>query len=847
MNRAERRKHSSDGRAAAPALRAFAQAGAARHAGDLADAERHYRRCLALDPAHRAARHDLGVLLMAMGRPIEAAAELRAATLASPTDAQALANLALALADAGEVEAATAQARRAAALQPGHSATQAALGHALSLGLDLTAAATAFRQALSIDPAAPAGLRLRFAALLRRLGRSEDALAEAVTVLAREPGHAVASIERAVALTMLGRPADARAALRAAFALASDDASLRLLCRHMLESNDAPAALGLLDDAVERLPGLAAPRVVRAEVKRACRDMPGALGDLQAATALAPDDADIAFALGDLLYAGARYEAATAAFLQALTLRPDWIEATSNLAIVRLTVGDIPSGLALLQHARALAPDRLQLSIDLLWARLGVCDWAGLWDDFRGCTAACVTAGVAFPPFTLLGFGIPPEEFQLWARAWAEAKAPPQPALTSAFPRLPRPANRRLRVGYLSADFKAHATATLVGALWRAHDRTRVETIGYNIGSLDGSGLGTAMAGALDDFVDLTLLDDAAAAARIAADGLDVLVDLKGYTTESRPGILAFRPAPVQVNYLGFPGSMGTGLIDYIVADRLVAPPEHRTQFDEAVVHLPHSYQPNDPGRPGADLSARRADHGLPDDGFVFCCFNNTYKITPGLFGIWMRVLGAVPGSVLWLLGSNDLATDNLRREATARGVDERRLVFAPRTSLPVHIGRMGLADLFLDTLPVNAHTTASEALWAGLPVLTATGPHFVGRVAASLLHAVGLPELATDDLGAYERLAVALAHDPGRLGALRDRLIQARATAPLFDIARYARHFEAALARMAERRDAGLPPADFAIEDGAVPLAAAPMAGPASLDALLGQLDALIDPRTAG
>ena len=494
--------------------------------------------------------------------------------------------------------------------------------------------------------------------------------------------------------------------------------------------------------------------------------------------------------------------------------------------------------MALLKHAVALAPDRLELAVDLVLARLGVCDWAGLEQEAQRTKARCVAAGVPFPPFTLLALGVAPAEFQLWARAWAERKATPAAAPLRAYARsLPRPGGVRLRVGYLSADFRDHATATLVADLFALHDRGRFEAIGYNIGPADGSPLGRRMAGSLDRMVELRLLDDAAAAARIAEDDLDVLVDLMGYTTGNRVGILAHRPAPIQVNFLGFPAGMGSPLIDYIVADAVVAPREHQPLFDEAIIHLPHCYQPNDRSRPGPDPDATRPEHGLPEHGFVFCCFNTNYKIVPLVFDVWMRLLRETPGAVLWLLHSSDQAVANLKREAAARGIDEARLVFAPRVALPAHMARLGLADLFLDTAPVGAHTTASAALWAGLPLLTVLGP--------SLLSAMGLPELVAPDLAAYEREALALAHDPRRLRELRQRIAANRRTSPLFDTPRFARAFETALERMVERRDRGLPPAPFAVQENELrPETPAPAAPGGDL---LARLDALIDTRTAG
>jgi predicted O-linked N-acetylglucosamine transferase (SPINDLY family) len=305
-------------------------------------------------------------------------------------------------------------------------------------------------------------------------------------------------------------------------------------------------------------------------------------------------------------------------------------------------------------------------------------------------------------------------------------------------------------------------------------------------------------------------MDDRRVAALLDEAGIDIAVDLKGYTAGARPGILAWRAAPVQVSYLGYPGTLGAPYVDYVIADRWVAPVEHEAGFTECVVRLPHSYQVNDRRRAIAARAPSRSDLGLPEHGFVFACFNNNYKITPEVFAVWMRLLQAVPDSVLWLYQASDTAAHHLRAHAQAHGVQAQRLIFAPRLPGPEHLARLARADLFLDTLPVNAHTTASDALWAGLPVLTCAGGAFAARVAASLLSAVGLPELITTSLADYEALARKLALEPQTLQALRTRLAGDRSRLPLFDTPRYCSHLERAYQAMHERVREGLPPQGF-------------------------------------
>ena len=292
--------------------------------------------------------------------------------------------------------------------------------------------------------------------------------------------------------------------------------------------------------------------------------------------------------------------------------------------------------------------------------------------------------------------------------------------------------------------------------------------------------------------------------------GIDIAVDLKGFTANNRAGIFAHRGAPLQVGYLGFPATMGAPFIDYIIADRQIIPPRLEAAYAEKVVRLPDSYQVNDRQRAIAERTPSRAEAGLPPRGFVFCSFNNSYKIRPATFDVWMRLLRQVEGSVLWLLQDNEAAVDNLRRHAEARGIAANRLVFAPRLDLDAHLARHRLADLFLDTFPVNAHTTASDALWAGLPLVTLSGETFVSRVAASLLAAVGLPELITASLGDYEALALKLATTPALLAAIREKLQVGRETSPLFDTDRFRRHIESAYLTMYERHLRGAAPESF-------------------------------------
>ena len=794
--------------------RSYRQGVTAAEAGRFSEARRHFTACIDANPFHVEARHDLGVVLLRDGEARAAIGHFRDVLARHPAHPAVWVNLALSLCETGETGAALDAASQAVRLAPGSAAARTALGHALFDRGDLDEAEKAYRKALNLE-APPPSLLARHAAVLRRLGRFDETLAACDRLLAREPDDMAAQAERYL-LLLTRDPVEAEAqARRLSTLVASDGATFRNLCIGLVSDERRAEALRLTDMMVNRKPDVASYRVERASLLHGAGRMAEALDDLKRALAIDITDTEVLFTIGRFFDLFDQPAAASEFFLQVVAQNPSHADAYVQLGLARTACGELGQGIALLRHAIALDPERIGHAADLCWLRLLACDWTGLESEFAQSLDAHLRAGRPFAPFTLLAFGVPNQDLLLWTRAWGEQHVGVGRRPLTHHDRVGTTRSReRIRLGYLSADFKDHATVLLITEMIESHDRSRFEVFGYNIGAIDDSQRCRRVLRAFDGFVDLAGFRDDEAARRIADDELDLLIDLKGYTKDGRPGIMAHRPAPIQVNYLGYPGSMGTPLIDYLIADAVVVPDEHRPFYDEAVVHLPNSYQPNDRHRAGSDATARREDHGLPRTGFVFCCFNSNYKMTPLVFDIWMRLLRAVPGSVLWSISINQEVQENLRREAEIRGVGPERLVFAPRMSFEDHIGRMALADLFLDTLPVCAHTTASEALWAGLPVLTCLGPHFVGRVAGSLLTAVGLPELITTSLADYESEALALARDPARLGALRDRLAANRLTAPLFDTPRYVRNYEAALVRMVEMREAGQAPTAFAVDD---------------------------------
>jgi predicted O-linked N-acetylglucosamine transferase (SPINDLY family) len=534
-----------------------------------------------------------------------------------------------------------------------------------------------------------------------------------------------------------------------------------------------------------------------------------AVSCFDSAVSLKPDYDEAWTNRGVALLAQRLHERALESLNKALALKPRDLEALSNRGTTLFELKRYEEAAADYDALFKLAPDFPYAAGTAALCRAYACDWRSLKIDRERIHAGLQQGRALVSPHASTLIVDDPSDQLRSAQAWVAGRCPESPARLFKGERYH---HEKIRVAYLSADFHSHATAHLAVGLFESHDRARFETVAFSFGPDDASNMRERLTRAFDRFVDVRNESDEAAASLIRDMEIDIAVDLKGFTQDARPGILAFRPAPVQVNYLGHPGTMGASYIDYLIADRIIIPEEHEQHYNERIVLLPDSYQANDSTRQIAERTPSRKEEGLPESGLVFCSFNGSFKITPTFFDIWMRLLNSSEGSVLWLLDDNPAAVRNLKREAEARGVPSQRLVFAPRQPVEDHLARHRFADLFLDTLPCNAHTTASDALWAGLPLLTCVGTTFAGRVAASLLTAVGLPELIAGSLSSYEALALKLAGDPGQIAALKAKLAQQRTRAPLFDTPRFTRHLESAFTTMWERQQAGMRPARFAV-----------------------------------
>jgi predicted O-linked N-acetylglucosamine transferase (SPINDLY family) len=645
-----------------------------------------------------------------------------------------------------------------------------------------------YKHVLKAAPDHPEALQLLGLVLLEQ-GRSGEALSVLRHAVERSPDSAIASLRLGNAYAALGRVKEAIRCYQTACRLRSDDGDAWFNLGTVLDQTGRREdALAAFDRAIAVAPGHPGYRNNRA----LCLKFLGRLED------------------------------AEAELREAVRLAPDFVAGWENLGDLMRERDRLGDAIEAYRRVLALAPGRADIAGGLYWVLRQACEWEDLGTLESALTDAIRrTPREAEPPVTpFAALVLPLAPAQLAAVAAGHARQVEQRArrqCPSARParaaRGPRP--QRLVVGYVSADFHDHATAHLMAGMLEAHDRERFEVRLYSHGPDDEGAYRRRLVSAADAFTDIASFDNCVAAQRIRDDGVHVLLDLKGYTTDAWPELFALRAAPVQVNYLGYPGTMGAAWYDWYVTDPVCSPPGSEAHFREGLVYLPDCYQPNDDRQRIADAAPTRAESGLPDDAFVYCCFNQGYKIEPELFDVWMRILGRVPGSVLWLYRKYPEAEASLRREAERRGIDPQRLVFAGRLPKAEHLARYAHADLLLDTRRYNAHTTASDALWAGVPLLTCPGETFASRVAASLLHAVELPDLVMPDLAAYEATAVRLAQRPDELTALKNRLRANRLQCPLFDTERYARNLERAYDAMWAAYAAGSKPAAIRVQQG--------------------------------
>ena len=753
--------------------RSLAAGIAAHQKGEFESAKQLYGKILARNPRHADALHLLGLIAHQQSRHAEAVELMSRSLVIETRNAVCHCNLGAALMELGRVDDAIASYDRALVVDPAHANAFVNRGLSLVHLEKFSEALASFENALRLDPGFLSALynRAKLLVLLKRPEDADEAISAYVGAVSAAPNDVVVLNNLGALLQSAGRLDEAIVFLTYAIESAPESSDLHFCRGNVFVSLNRPEeACADFNRVLELDPAHLGALNNRGNTFMSRRMFPEALSSYNEVVRHFPNRALGHFNQGNALHELGWWYEALGSYEIALELNPDF--------------DGLPGKIA---HLRGR-----------------FCQWQGddaFVEKITSDLAAGRIASEAFPLFMLT------DDQALLRNAterWVRDKVRGTGRLG---PLVRRPKKNKVHIAYLSADFHNHATSQLAVEMFERHDRERFEVTAISFGPDQQDAMRKRLMRAFDRFEDVRHLSDLEVAARCRELGVDIAIDLKAYLQDSRPGILAERCAPIQVNWLAFPGTMASPYIDYIVADRTLITPEDLPFYSEKVIWLPDSYQVNDRQRPIATDVVTRTECGLPEEGFVFCCFNNSFKIRPDTFDVWMRILKRVPGSVLWLLGESPITTENLKREAASRGVEPNRLVFASRIPGAAHLARHGAADLFLDTWPCNAHTTASDALWAGLPVLTRIGESFSSRVAASLLSAVGLPTLIMRTNDEYEDMAVAFASRPEELASLKQRLRDNRDNCPLFDSARFTRQIEEAYQQVMQRYWAGVAP----------------------------------------
>jgi predicted O-linked N-acetylglucosamine transferase (SPINDLY family) len=765
--------------------------------GALDSARRLYERILVRFPDHPDALHLLGVISHQRGNHEEAISFISRAISLNPLQAFYRANFGNVLRSLNRPGEALASYDEAIRLKSDYASAFFNRGNVLKELNRLEDALSSYDDAIRCRPDYFEALNNR-GSVLKDLHRPVDALRCYDEVIRLKPGYSDGFNNRGNILKHLGRLEDALASYDEAVRINPDHAdALNNRGNVLKELGRFDEALGSYDLAISLRPDFESAFYNRGNALKGLKRFDEALASYKEALRLKPNHAATYNNQGNLLKEIKRFDEALESYDSAIRLNANYVDALNNR-------GNLLKELGRFEEARSCYEEILRLDAQYPFApgmaahmASFVCRWDGFPRHIQAISKSLHQGHASTPPFPLLAMIDDPALHRRAAELYVHQRHRSSGLLG---PLSKRQQSKRIHVAYLSGDFHNHATSYLIAGLLELHDRQKFRVTGVSFGPSKRDGMRMRVEKALDDFLEVTDMSDIAVSQLCREMEVDIAVDLKGFTQDSRTGILAERCAPIQVNWLGFPGSMGSDFIDYIVADRILIEEKDLGHYTEKVIWMPHSYQVNDSKRLISDRQFSRVECGLPERGFVFCSFNNNYKILPDTFDVWMKVLSRVPGSVLWLLAGNPSAVANLRSEAAARGLDADRLVFADRMPLADHLARHRLADLFLDNWPYNAHTTASDALWAGLPLITLRGESFPARVAASLLGAVGLPELVTRSVCEYEDLAVALAMNPATLASLKKKLTDNVSTAPLFDSVRYTRNLESAYTRIMQR-----------------------------------------------
>ncbi|MDA9896227.1 tetratricopeptide repeat protein [Amylibacter sp.] len=720
---------------------AFSQADYHVERGEVSEARKFYQAILSAVPDNERAQTALTAL-----HKVQASTDMQ-----SPP--QEIINQLLNLYNSGNLEAVVEQANLLTEQYPEAFAVWNILG-AANKGLgDLDKASQAFKKVTELSPNNAEGFN-NMGVTLQDQGKLEEALVAFNRVLDLHPDHTEVHFNIGNAFQTQSRLEEAIEAYKKALSLKPDRAEAYYNMGITLQEQ------GKLVEAIEAY---------------------------KKALSFKPDYADAYYNMAIVLQIQGKLDEAIVSFEKVLKLKPDYAYGHYNMGVIFQNQGNCNAAITSYAKALSLEPSNAKLRSLKLFQQAKICDWKALEED-RPLWSRLGVSGKAVEAFALLSFEDAPERHRLRSENYAKEHFPVKS--TKQFEK-PSQMPKRLRIGYFSADFKEHPASYLMFKIIECHDRSLFDVYGYSIGQPKLDKMREKISGAFDVFKDIHSSSDIEALKTIHNDKIDIAIDLTGYTKDSRTNLFSSRLAPVQINYLGYPGTLGADFMDYIVADQNLIPEAFQEFYIEKQIYLPHTYWPTNNIQAISQKVQTKEDMGLPSDGFVFCCFNNNYKISPKEFDIWMRLMGKVEGSVLWLLKSNKWAEHNMKREVEARGVSADRVVFAERVENSEHLARHRLADLFLDTFNYNAHTTASDALWAGLPLVTKLGKGFATRVAGSLLNAVGLPELITHNENDYEALILELATNPKKLNKIKKKLEVNRLSKPLFNTEQYTKHLE--------------------------------------------------------
>ena len=743
--------------------------------GRLEQARQIYEQVLAKQPTHFDALHLSGVIAAQSKKPGLAVELIGKAIEINPKNATAFFNRGIALQELKRVGEAIASYDRAIKIRSDYVGAYYNRGNALKEQKQMEEAIASYDRAIEFEPDFAEAYSNRGNAL-KELMRLEEAIASYDRAIVIKLDYAEAYSNRGIALKQLKRVEE---------------------------------ALASYDRAIEFKPDYAEAYYNRGNALKELKRVDEALASFDRAIVIKLDYVEAYSNRGNVLRELKRLEEAISSYEKAIEFKPDFAEAYSNRGNALKELKRLEEALASYDMAIAIKPDYEYLLGNQLHTRMKMCNWQDFEANIEKLLIQIGEYKKSSPSFCILALTDSLSVQRKASEIWMNDKHPPNHSL-GFFPKLPR--KEKIKIGYYSEDFREHPVSYLAVELFELHDKNKFELIAFYYGSPDSGDMHKRVSSAFNEFIDVRLKSDKEVAKLSRLMEIDIAIDLSGLTGNERTGIFAYRAAPVQLSYLGYLGTMGAEYYDYLIADKTTIPTEHHQYFKEKIVYLP-SYQVNDSKRLISDKVFEKTEFNLPLNAFVFCCFNNIYKIIPPAFDKWMRILKAVPDSVLLLYGENKWAEANLKLEAEKRGVSQTRLAFGSGIERSEYLARYRLADLFLDTLPYNAGTTASDALWAGLPVLTCMGESFASRVAASLLNAIELPELITTTQEQYEAKAIELATNPAKLRAIKDKLERNKLTTALFNTPRFTKHIETAYTQMYERYQTDLPPDHIYIE----------------------------------